>query len=58
MTKFADGIYDTTNVPGAQIVADYEAKRTDAWNTIESLAITKRIISTCTIALYKYGIRL
>ncbi|KIM84702.1 hypothetical protein PILCRDRAFT_818315 [Piloderma croceum F 1598] len=46
MTKFADGIYDTTNVPGAQIVADYEAKRTDAWNTIESLAITKRIIST------------
>jgi amphiphysin len=45
-TKFADGAYDTTNVPGAQIVADYEQKRTDAWSTIENLAITQRIIST------------
>jgi len=45
-TKFADGTFDTTNVPGAQIVADYEQKRTDAWSTIENLAITHRIIST------------
>ena len=36
-----------TNVPGAQIAADYEAKRGDAWRSIEELAIAKRFISTC-----------
>ncbi|KAG2129767.1 hypothetical protein DEU56DRAFT_816613 [Suillus clintonianus] len=46
MNSFAEGRYDVTNVPGAQILADYEEKRTDAWSTIEDLNITKRIIST------------
>jgi len=49
MSSFAEGRYDTTNVPGAQIQADYEEKRTDAWSQIEDLNITKRIISTCTL---------
>lgn len=47
MNSFAEGRYDITNVPGAQIQADYEEKRTDAWSQIEDLNITKRIISTC-----------
>jgi len=46
ITTFAEGKYDVTNISGSQIVADYEEKRTDAWNTIEGLMITKRIIST------------
>ncbi|KAG1749628.1 uncharacterized protein EDB91DRAFT_754745 [Suillus paluster] len=46
MNSFAEGRYDVTNVPGAQILADYEEKRTDAWRQIEDLNITKRIIST------------
>jgi hypothetical protein len=49
MNSFAEGRYDVTNVPGAQIQADYEEKRTDAWSQIEDLNITKRIISTCTL---------
>ncbi|EGN92669.1 hypothetical protein SERLA73DRAFT_116945 [Serpula lacrymans var. lacrymans S7.3] len=46
MHGFAEGRYDVTNVPGAQILADYEEHRTDAWSQIEDLNITKRIIST------------
>jgi amphiphysin len=46
VTTFAEGKYDVTNTPGSQIIADYEEKRTDAWNTIEGMSITKRIIST------------
>ncbi|KAJ7293886.1 hypothetical protein C8J57DRAFT_1162760 [Mycena rebaudengoi] len=43
---FADETkYDVSNVPGTQIAQDYEGKRTDAWNSIEELGITKRIIS-------------
>ncbi|KAF5377247.1 hypothetical protein D9615_006407 [Tricholomella constricta] len=46
MNAFADeGKYDITNVPGAQIQQDYENKRSDAWEVIESLNIIKRIIS-------------
>ncbi|TFK30664.1 BAR-domain-containing protein [Coprinopsis marcescibilis] len=46
MQSYADGAkYDITNVPGPQIQQDYEDKRTDAWERIESLAIVKRIIS-------------
>lgn len=48
MQAFAENRYDITNVPGAQIAADYEAKRSDAWETIESMGITSRLISTCT----------
>jgi hypothetical protein len=50
MNSFAEGRYDVTNAPGAQIEADYEEKRTDAWSQIEDLNITKRIISTCTLS--------
>lgn len=46
MNSFAEGRYDVTNAPGAQIQADYEEKRTDAWSQIEDLNITKRFIST------------
>jgi len=46
LSTFAEGKYDITNVPGAQISADYEGKRTDAWEKMEGLNITKRIIST------------
>ncbi|KAF7968100.1 hypothetical protein HWV62_38540 [Athelia sp. TMB] len=46
ITSFAEKRYDITNTPGAQIATDYEAKRTDAWATIEELNITKRFMST------------
>ncbi|KAH7906321.1 hypothetical protein BJ138DRAFT_1071871 [Hygrophoropsis aurantiaca] len=46
LNSFAEGRYDTTNVPGSQIQADYEDKRTDAWSQIEDMNITKRMIST------------
>ncbi|KAF8349864.1 hypothetical protein F5887DRAFT_1156111 [Amanita rubescens] len=46
MNGFAeDAKYDITNTPGTQIASDYEQGRTDAWSQIESLNITKRIIS-------------
>ncbi|OAX43633.1 BAR-domain-containing protein [Rhizopogon vinicolor AM-OR11-026] len=46
MNSFTEGRYDVTNVPGSQIQADYDEKRTDAWSEMEDLNITKRIIST------------
>jgi len=46
MNSFADEAkFDIANVPGAQIAADYEEKRTDAWSIIENLSIIKRIVS-------------
>ncbi|KAF8640588.1 hypothetical protein AX17_000250 [Amanita inopinata Kibby_2008] len=46
MNSFAkEGKYDITNVPGSQIVQEYEEKRTDAWQQIENLNIAKRLIS-------------
>ena len=46
MNSFAEEAkYDVTNVPGNQIQADYEGKRTDAWERIENLSIIKRIVS-------------
>jgi amphiphysin len=45
LNGFAEGKYDTTSVPGSQIVQEYEEKRTDAWSRIENLNIIKRIIS-------------
>ncbi|KAG5649556.1 hypothetical protein H0H81_003102 [Sphagnurus paluster] len=46
MNAFADeSKYDIANATGAQIQQDYENKRTDAWELIESLNIVKRIIS-------------
>ncbi|KAJ7596831.1 hypothetical protein C8J56DRAFT_850516 [Mycena floridula] len=46
MNAFAeDAKFDISSIPGAQIAATYEEQRTDAWNDIENLHITKRIIS-------------
>ncbi|KZT24675.1 BAR-domain-containing protein [Neolentinus lepideus HHB14362 ss-1] len=42
---FSEGKYDTSTT-GAQISEEYETKRSDAWQTIEALHITQRIIST------------
>lgn len=42
-----DAKYDISNMPGADIQANYEASRTDAWSTIEELQITQRIVSVC-----------
>lgn len=44
--SFADeGKFDIANIPGAQIVADFEQNRTDAYQIIENFGIVKRIIS-------------
>jgi len=45
LTGFAEGKYEI-HVPGSQIAEDYEEKRTDAWERIEAMGITKRIVST------------
>lgn len=45
LTGFAEGKYEI-HVSGAQIAEDYEQKRTDAWERIEGMGITKRIVST------------
>ena len=46
MQSFADNSkYDVSTASGPQIQHDYESKRTDAWEHIESLSIIKRIIS-------------
>ncbi|PFH54691.1 hypothetical protein AMATHDRAFT_72453 [Amanita thiersii Skay4041] len=46
MNNFSEATkYDITNVPGSQIAADYEEKRSDAWQQIENLNIIKRLIS-------------
>jgi amphiphysin len=46
LTAFAEGKYDVS-VPGSQIAAEYEEKRSDTGEQIENLSITKRILSTC-----------
>ncbi|KAI0079044.1 BAR-domain-containing protein [Panus rudis PR-1116 ss-1] len=45
LSGFAEGRYDVS-ISAAEISAEYEEKRTDAWATIEELNITKRMIST------------
>jgi len=53
MNSFADeSKFDLSNVPGAQIAGDYEAKRSDAWSIIENLGIIKRIVSVCKFLHY------
>jgi amphiphysin len=48
MQSFADNSkYDVATAPGPQIQHDYESKRTDAWEHIETLSIIKRIVSVC-----------
>ncbi|KAI0693634.1 BAR-domain-containing protein [Cytidiella melzeri] len=46
MNAFAEKAQINVAVPAAQVVPDYEAKRTDAWAEIENMNITKRLIST------------
>lgn len=46
LQTFAEGKYDVS-APASQVAADYEHNRTDAWEQIEAMGITKRIISTC-----------
>ena len=46
LSSFAEGKYDVS-LPFHDISADYEAKKSDALQQIEGMAITKRIISTC-----------
>jgi amphiphysin len=46
LSSFAEGKYDVS-LSFHDIAADYEAKRTDALQQIEDMAITKRIVSTC-----------
>lgn len=45
LSGFAEGKYDIS-VSAAQIAEEYEEKRTEAWQTIEELNITQRIVST------------
>lgn len=45
ISGFSEGKYDV-HVSAAQITDEYENKRTDAWEVIENLNITKRIVST------------
>ena len=45
LNSFAEGRYDT-HVSTQQIQDDYENRRTDAWERIENMSITKRIVST------------
>jgi len=46
LSGFTEGKYDVS-LPFHDIGADYEAKRPDALQQIEDMAITKRIVSTC-----------
>jgi len=46
LNEFSDGKYEV-QVASAQISDDYESKRSDAWERVEALGITKRIVSTC-----------
>lgn len=46
LSSFAEGKYDVS-LPFRDIATDYEAKRPEAMQQIEDMAITKRIVSTC-----------
>jgi amphiphysin len=46
LSSFAEGKYDVS-LPFHDIAADYEAKKSDALQQVEEMAITKRIVSTC-----------
>lgn len=47
LNAFVEGKYDYAVVT-ASINGDYEDKRIDAVNNLESFGITKRIVSSCT----------
>lgn len=46
LSSFAEGKCDVS-LSFHDIAADYEAKRPEALQQIEDMAITKRIVSTC-----------
>jgi len=46
LSTFAEGKYDVS-LSFHDVATDYEAKRPDALQQIEDMAITKRIVSTC-----------
>lgn len=46
LSGFAEGKYDVS-LSFPDIASDFEAKRPDALQQIEDMAITKRIVSTC-----------
>lgn len=47
MNEFAESRqYEVSGISGARITADYEGSRTDAWEQIDNLNITKRFAST------------
>ncbi|KAI0932845.1 hypothetical protein AcW1_000150 [Taiwanofungus camphoratus] len=51
LNGFAEsGKYDVS-VTGNQIAKEYEEKRSDAWQRLESLNVTQRILSTCRLLL-------
>jgi len=45
LSGFAEGKYDVS-ITAAQIAAEYEEKRSEAWSLIENMNITSRLIST------------
>lgn len=51
LSTFAEGKYDVS-LSFNDIAADYEAKRPEALQQIEDMAITKRIVSTCRDCLH------
>lgn len=53
---FAQGKYDL-NVTTPQIGQEYEEKRSDAWERIDNMSITKRIVSTCAFACPVFSVR-
>lgn len=46
LSSFAEGKYDVS-FSFRDTASDFEAKRPDALQQIEDMAITKRIVSTC-----------
>jgi amphiphysin len=46
LSSFTEGKYDVS-LSFHDIASDFEAKRPDALQQIEDMAITKRIVSTC-----------
>jgi len=55
LREFAEGRRYDVNISCAQISAEYEEKRTDAWSSIEGLGITARMISTSKFVQGKRG---
>ena len=51
LSEFAEGKYDVS-LSFSEIAADYEAKKPEAAQQIEDMAITKRLVSTCRDCLH------